>query len=181
MAKTFEKTRKQIAKKRNGSIEALHQNSRNSKRLHRAIVRDDRLDKLADARRKRDKPLIKRVKFFLAAVRENDGKALEHAALQSKINEFVHQHDEEYNEIRKTRRAGRPASAREDLLKMAIVELQKEYQEHGFYMPDLGDQKNVEMLQRWEDNNWAFLSNLSWVKISTAGIVKPSSFPPQGL
>ncbi|KAK4192260.1 translation machinery-associated protein 16 [Podospora australis] len=180
MAKTFEKTRKQIAKKRNGSIDALHQNSRNSKRLHRAIVRDDRLDKLAEAKRKRDKPLIKRTKFFLQAVNDNEGKPLELAAIQSKISEFVHQHDEEYNEIKKTRRAGRPASVREDLLRMAIAELEKE-QQNGFYMPDLSDEKNVEMLQRWEDNNWAFLSGVKWVKITAEGLVKPSSFPPQGL
>jgi translation machinery-associated protein 16 len=57
MAKTLEKTRKQIAKKRNGKIEALHEHSRDTKRLHRAQVRDDRLEKMAEARRKRDQPL----------------------------------------------------------------------------------------------------------------------------
>lgn len=57
MAKTLEKTRKQIAKKRNGTITALHQNSRDSKRLHKAQVRDDRLEKIAEARRKKDQPL----------------------------------------------------------------------------------------------------------------------------
>jgi hypothetical protein len=57
MAKTLEKTRKQIAKKRNGSIEALHGKSRDSKRLHRAQVRDDRLEKIALTRRRQDKPL----------------------------------------------------------------------------------------------------------------------------
>ena len=57
MAKTFAKTRKQIAKKRNGVIDGLHQKSRDSRRLHSAQVRDERLAKLADARKKRDKPL----------------------------------------------------------------------------------------------------------------------------
>jgi hypothetical protein len=57
MAKTLEKTRKQIAKKRNGTIDALHQKSRDSKRLHRAQVRDERLEKIAEARRKKDQPL----------------------------------------------------------------------------------------------------------------------------
>ena len=57
MAKTFEKTRKQISKKRNGQIDALHENSRNAKRLHGAQVRDDRLNKIASARRKNEKPL----------------------------------------------------------------------------------------------------------------------------
>lgn len=57
MAKTLEKTRKQIAKKRNGALDALHQHSRDSKRLHRAQVRDERLEKIAESRRKKDQPL----------------------------------------------------------------------------------------------------------------------------
>jgi hypothetical protein len=44
---------------------------------------------------------------------------------------FVHQHDEEYEEVKKTRRPGRPASTREDLLKMKITALEKE-QRDGF-------------------------------------------------
>lgn len=57
MAKTVEKTRKQIAKKKGGSIDALHEHSRNAKRLHYAQHRDERLDKIARARGKRDQPL----------------------------------------------------------------------------------------------------------------------------
>lgn len=57
MAKTLEKARKAISKKRSGTIDALHQNSRDSKRLHRAQIRDERLEKLASTKRKHDKPL----------------------------------------------------------------------------------------------------------------------------
>lgn len=57
MAKTLEKTRKQISKKKNGAIDSLHEKSRNARRLHKAQVRDERLDKIAIARRKQDKPL----------------------------------------------------------------------------------------------------------------------------
>lgn len=44
---------------------------------------------------------------------------------------FVHQHDEEYEQQQKARRPGRPASAREDLLKVTIKGLETEY-EKGF-------------------------------------------------
>lgn len=44
---------------------------------------------------------------------------------------YVHQHDEEYDAVKKTRRPGRPASVREDLLKMKVDALQKEHQ-NGF-------------------------------------------------
>jgi len=57
MARTLDKTRKKIAKKRNGAVSALHQNSRDSKRLHRALVRDQRLEQLAAARSKKEQPL----------------------------------------------------------------------------------------------------------------------------
>jgi translation machinery-associated protein 16 len=43
----------------------------------------------------------------------------------------VHQHDEEFNALKKERRPGRPASTREDLLRMKIADDEKEY-ENGF-------------------------------------------------
>lgn len=47
------------------------------------------------------------------------------------MSSFICQYDEEYDSIKKTRRAGRPASAREDLLKIKIAGLEKEF-ENGF-------------------------------------------------
>lgn len=55
MPKTVERTRKAIMKKK-GTIDSLHQYSRDSKRLHRAQGRDEKLEKIASARRKRDQP-----------------------------------------------------------------------------------------------------------------------------
>jgi translation machinery-associated protein 16 len=45
----------------------------------------------------------------------------------------VHQHDEEFNTLKKERRPGRPASTREDLLRIKIAADEKEY-ENGFCM-----------------------------------------------
>jgi len=47
------------------------------------------------------------------------------------LSRFVHQHDEEFDTLKKDRRAGRPASTREDLLRMKIDADEKEY-ENGF-------------------------------------------------
>jgi translation machinery-associated protein 16 len=47
------------------------------------------------------------------------------------LDSFVHQHDEEFNSLKKERRAGRPASTREDLLGMKIAADEKEH-ENGF-------------------------------------------------
>ena len=43
----------------------------------------------------------------------------------------MHQHDEEFNQIKKERRPGRPASTREDILRIKIVADEKEY-DNGF-------------------------------------------------
>ena len=56
MPKSLEKTRKRISKKK-GDITALHENSRDALRLRRAVMRDDKLVRVASARRKHDQPL----------------------------------------------------------------------------------------------------------------------------
>lgn len=44
---------------------------------------------------------------------------------------FVNQYAEEFNTLKKERRAGRPASTREDLLKIKIAQDEKEFKD-GF-------------------------------------------------
>lgn len=105
MPSTLQKVRKQISKKRNGDVNALHEKSRNSMRLHKAGVRDQRLEKLAAARSKREQPigtesryeimspsayltstLVERVTFFQQNVREQGTEPLEVAAIQALIH-----------------------------------------------------------------------------------------------
>lgn len=58
MPSTLDKARKHITKKKGADATgALHQFSRDSKRLQNAQIRDERLEKLAKSRKKRDKPL----------------------------------------------------------------------------------------------------------------------------
>ncbi|KAI1762294.1 translation machinery-associated protein 16 [Hypoxylon sp. FL1150] len=177
MPKTLERTRKAIAKKK-GPIESLHQYSRDSKRLHRAQVRDEKLEKIAASRKKNDKPYLERATFFQEAIGQNEGKPLQMDVIQELIQTYVHQYDEELNEVKKARRPGRPASAREDLLKVKIEKLQKEHQS-GFLLPVLDTEENAAVLGRFE-GSWSYLTGLKWVRISSAGAVQPSSFPPRG-
>ncbi|KAH0441976.1 hypothetical protein CcaCcLH18_01836 [Colletotrichum camelliae] len=196
MPTTLSKTRKQIAKKRNGHVEALHEFSRDSKRLHKASVRDDKLQKLAATRGKKEQPMLTRASYFQKAIQEKGSKPLELATIQELIHEcvyiassearksdlfcsFVHQYDEEYAEVKKTRRPGRPASAKEDLLKLKISTLEDEYKGNGFYLPDLTNDSNILMLDRWE-GSWAYLASVAWVRINADGNTKKSSFPPKG-
>lgn len=109
----------------------------------------------------------------------------------------MHQHDQELEELKRSRRPGRPASTKEDLLRLKVETLRKE-QQNGFcklhsnhnrqlprslltsptqVLPDLLKQNNLDLLKRWE-GAWSFLASLSFVRINEAGTVKPSSFPP---
>ncbi|KAI0886521.1 translation machinery-associated protein 16 [Annulohypoxylon maeteangense] len=177
MPKSFERTRKAIAKKK-GPIESLHQYSRDSKRLHRAQVRDEKLEKIAASRKKTDRPYLERATFFQEAVRQNEGQPLEMDVIHELIKTFVHQYDEELSDVKKSRRPGRPASTKEDLLKAKVDKLQKEYQ-NGFLIPVLDAEDNAGLLSRWE-GSWSYLTTVKWVRISSAGQVQPSSFPPRG-
>jgi translation machinery-associated protein 16 len=108
---------------------------------------------------------------------------------------FVHQHDEEFNELKKERRPGRSASTREDLLRIKIAADEKEYA-IGFCqstlphskenkltclpdLPDLTDETNAVLLDRWE-GAWSYLSTLKWVRITSSGLVQEAKFPPKG-
>jgi hypothetical protein len=46
-------------------------------------------------------------------------------------------------------------------------------------LPDLMDTDNVVFLDRWE-GSWSYLPTLKWVRISKAGHISKSSFPPKG-
>lgn len=107
---------------------------------------------------------------------------------------YVHQNDEEFSEVKSQRRAGRPASTREDVLRIKIAKDEKEW-ENGFCqyiscacgsvantmtdLPDLTIPDNAVYLDRW-DGTWSYLPTLKWVTIAKNGTVKPSSFPPKG-
>ncbi|GAP85029.1 putative translation machinery-associated protein 16 protein [Rosellinia necatrix] len=177
MPKTLERTRKAIAKKK-GSVDALHQFSRDSKRLHRAQVRDEKLEKIASARRKKDQPYIERTAFFQEALKQNGDQPLSIGVIQELVKTFVHQYDEELDEVKKARRPGQPAKAKEDLLKVKIARLQKEYQ-NGFLLPVLETQENAALVQKWE-GSWSYLTTFKWARVRPDGTVNPASFPPKG-
>ncbi|KAL5354043.1 translation machinery-associated protein 16 [Pseudogymnoascus australis] len=182
MAKGLMKTRKKINKK-GSDIHALHENSRDSMRLRRASNRDEKLKRVGTAKRKDNQPLIVRAAYFQEAVRRNGGKELTMEQITPLIEEYVHQNDEEFSEVKSQRRAGRPASTREDVLRIKIAKDEKEW-ENGFCqyiscacgsvantmtdLPDLTIPDNAVYLDRW-DGTWSYLPTLKWVTIAKNG------------
>lgn len=172
MGRSLQKVQEQISKKRHGKLDTLHQKSRDSRRLQRALVRDEKLDKIAASRRKNEQPRLERVSYFQNVVKENDGAPLEIPVIQQRIREFVHQYDDEYDMVKKARRPGRPPSTREHMLKMKMEELKQEYK-NGFFLPDISNEETAKQLEKWA-GSWAYLSNLSWVKVAQDGSIKAS-------
>ncbi|VUC30578.1 unnamed protein product [Clonostachys rosea] len=199
MPSTLEKTRKQISKKRNGVINALHEKSRDSFRLHKASVRDQRLDKLAAARNKKEQPIAERVKFFQKALKRSRSEVLDLTTVQDEIHKFIQQYVKEHDSLKKSRRPGRPASTREDLLKNKIAALQAEY-DQGFAVPDVINAEGASILSSGEDPlseetttpsdegevevatiPWSKVTTIPWIKVTRAGQARPADFPTKGL
>ncbi|QSZ31483.1 hypothetical protein DSL72_001048 [Monilinia vaccinii-corymbosi] len=179
MPKSLKKVSKHISKKKGGEVTALHENSRDSRSLRRAGGRDDKLDRMAAERKRHNRPILERALYFQEAVKKNGVKPFDLDAIHSLITTFVHQNDEELSALKKERRPGRPASTREDLLKIKIAADEKEY-ENGFYLPDLTNSDNVMALALWENSTWSYLSTLKWVRLSSSGHIQESKFPPKG-
>lgn len=195
MPSTLHKTKKQISKKRNGTVNALHDKSRDSLRLHRAVRRDQRLEKLAAARSKKEQPILERAFYFQEQVQDTNGEPLTLEVVQACIDEWIHQYDEEYNEIKSTRRKGQPAKPREDLLKLKASNLAAEY-ETGFCelfafarhedmltsaaIPDVLSEENAKKLNEW-DGNWGYLTTIPWIKVQKTGRSRSADFPSKGL
>lgn len=57
MPTSLQKVKKRISKKRGGVVNSLHARSRDSKKLHKASIRDVRLERLAEARNKKEQPI----------------------------------------------------------------------------------------------------------------------------
>ncbi|POS86805.1 hypothetical protein EPUL_001505 [Erysiphe pulchra] len=178
MSKGLEKVQKKIIKKK-GKNSALHENSRDAQRLRRAQGRDDKLEKMALARRKIDRPLlVERAKYFQNSTMISDGRSLKMEEIHTLIKRFLEQYAEQLSQLKKERRPGRPSSAREDLIRIKVAAGEKEYKD-GFYMPDLTDENNIVFLKKWE-GSWSYLSTLKWVRVSSSGKLQTSRFPPKG-
>ncbi|OAR02566.1 hypothetical protein LLEC1_04005 [Akanthomyces lecanii] len=179
MPTSLHKTRKIISKKRGGVVNSLHAKSRDSMRLRLAHARDIRLEKQANARAIKEEPIVDRIEYFHNYLKEKDVTRLELPEVQTLIHNYVHQHDEELNEVKKARRPGRPASNREDQLKRKVDTLEEEY-EKGFLIPNVFDEDNSRKLMGYE-GSWAYIATIAWSKVSKAGKISNGDFPSKGI
>ncbi|KAI4241612.1 MAG: hypothetical protein L6R40_004444 [Gallowayella cf. fulva] len=176
MPKDLAKVQKKIHKKK-GAVSSLHENSRDAKRLRRAGARSDKLEKLASARGKALQPYLQRISFFQSAAQEASGPfTLE--SMQALIEIYLDRDSTELSTVQNERRAGRPPSTKEDLLKQRIQAEANEYNS-GYWMPDMEDVDTLKKLQDWNEQ-WTSLGTMKHVRIAKDGTKHASSFPPKG-
>ncbi|KAH7138164.1 translation machinery-associated protein 16 [Dendryphion nanum] len=172
----FGKVQKHIAKKK-GRGTALHENSRDQRRLESASARDDKLNRLAAVREKQNKTYILRTKSFQSYTVEHTLPCTL-SEIQRMIEDYLGREDEELSKLQAERRSGRPPSTRETLLKQIQATERGEYAS-GFWVPDLEDMANLEKLKSW-NGQWASLATLKFIRVTKEGERKESIFPPKG-
>ncbi|KAI9839737.1 MAG: hypothetical protein M1837_002025 [Sclerophora amabilis] len=176
MPRSLAKVQKKI-KRKHGNATSLNENSRNSQRLRRAELREDKLARVSTAKAKSHQPQLKRVAIFQKAAREFGGP-LQIARIQDLIQGYIHRDEEELSRLKKERRPGRPATTKEDLLNQRIAAESREY-EIGFYIPDMEDSTNIQRLIDW-NGEWTSLSVIKFSRLTRAGVTKEANFPPTG-
>ncbi|KAF2459641.1 translation machinery-associated protein 16 [Lineolata rhizophorae] len=175
--RSFSKVQKHVSKKKGKGASSLHENSRDTLRLRRAVARDDRVNAATAARANMNKPLLDRVAFFQSAAQAKES-VFSNEEVHATISVFLNRDDEELETLQSARRSGRPASNRETLLRQKHAAEGKEY-ESGFWFPDLQDDDNVRKLCAWT-GEWVSLGALKFVRVRKDGYKQESSFPPKG-
>ena len=99
--------------------------------------------------------------------------ALSIPEIQAMIEDFLGRDDEELSTLQAQRRAGRPPSTRETLLKQNQAVEQGEYAS-GFWVPDLENVENLQKLKEWS-GRWLGLVTMQFARISKDGFKKESS------
>jgi translation machinery-associated protein 16 len=192
MPKSLHKVHKHIIKKKGKNL-ALHANSRDSRMLQRAAARDSRVQRVVSTREKLNAPLsefdiysflflavadyvrVERL-LFLRERTESATQGLELSEIQDLIQEFIARLDDDLDKLRLSRRAGRPATPREEILKQQRTADEKLY-DSGYWVPDLTNMANLEALRAWR-GDWVGLNTVKFVEITKDGKQRSSQFPP---
>ncbi|KAK8222065.1 translation machinery-associated protein 16 [Zalaria obscura] len=177
MPSSYAKVQKHVSKKKGSKINALHENSRDSQRLRRAVGRDDKISRAAAVREKANEGFLLRILFFQDHIPQPIAP-LPEAEIHALIVEYLKREDEALAALKAERRPGRPMSTRQQVLEQLQATEQKEY-EAGYWMPDMTDENNLKQLEAWK-GNWGGLGQVKFVRVEKNGVIKESAFPPKG-
>ncbi|KAK5114369.1 hypothetical protein LTR62_002621 [Meristemomyces frigidus] len=177
MPSKLAKVQKHVTKKKGGKPTALHEDSRDARRLRKAGARDDKIHRQHNVREKANRSWLERVAFLQDNLPETL-HPLEVPAIQELIAEYLGRNDDEIGQLHSERRPGRPPGTRLTLLEQLRSGEGKEY-ETGFWVPNLADEVTLVKLDGWK-GDWIGLANMRFVRVDAGGKVHESQFPPRG-
>ncbi|KAA8646005.1 translation machinery-associated protein 16 [Aspergillus tanneri] len=177
MPKSLQKVQKHIAKKR-GVVEALHENSRDAKRLRRASARDDRVARVNTNLSRGRLHYVDRITYFQENIPE-ESEPFSDRDMMDVVTRYINRSVPEIEQLQSERRKGRPPSKREEVLLQRTDLESKEYKT-GFWMPDISQRDVIKALAAW-NGDWSGLSTMKFIRITKDGGKQSSAFPPKGM
>lgn len=178
MARSLHKVQKQIAKKRGAKPSALHENSRDARRLRQAGAREEKLGRIMNAAARSNQKYVERVAWFQRALVDQE-KLLNDQDVSRLVEEFIGREDEELAELKAAQRPGRPQSRAQEHITQRIENETKEFKA-GFWMPEVRSKEALTKLQQW-GGQWGGLNTLHFIRATKGVDIEPSSFPPKAL
>ncbi|PWY92653.1 translation machinery-associated protein [Aspergillus heteromorphus CBS 117.55] len=175
--KALSKVHKHIAKKR-GAVQALHEFSRDARRLRKANARDDRITRVSANMSRGRQTYVDRISYFYEAIPEDAG-AMSEDEMKDLVIRYINRSVPEIEQLQSERRKGRPPSKREEALLQRTDVENKEFKT-GFWMPDFSEVDVVRALAAW-NGDWSGLSTMKFIRITKEGGKQVSAFPPKGM
>ena len=175
MPSKLNKIQKLVTKKKGNNSRALHENSRDALRLKKASTRDDRVNRKNKVQKGITEQWLNRISWFKEHLPDTL-HPFDLPEFKAIVEEYLTHMDEEINQLQSERRAGRPATTRQQVLELAKDAEKKEYAS-GLWMPNLQDEQTLIKLDAWQ-YDWISLSNMGFIRIDSEGAVKEAQFPP---
>ncbi|KAI5793916.1 translation machinery-associated protein 16 [Peziza echinospora] len=150
MPKALSKVAKSVKAKRDGKgLAHVHPGSRDHKRLGKATIREERMQKLHSAQNKTKQAELARLYFFQDALKESQLTNLTEDDVRKMIHDYIHRDDEERAKVIAERRPGRPPSTKEDQYRFRFEREEEEFRS-GFRIPDFLDPENLLKFVSWD-------------------------------
>ncbi|KAI9728391.1 MAG: hypothetical protein M1828_003791 [Chrysothrix sp. TS-e1954] len=177
-SKSLNKVQKHINKKK-GKRPVLHERSRDAQKLRQALSRSDRVNSHALVTSKTQLPFVERIAFFQQEVSQRGKEPFTPEEIHKSIQNYIGRHDENLEQLQAERRPGRPPTKQQEVLQQRKQSEKGEYLS-GLWMPLMTDTKNLEALEEW-NQEWTALGTMKYCRVTEAGAITSSAFPPRGL
>lgn len=141
-----------VTKRLSKSTGSVHIKGRKFKQINRATLRDKKLTQKKQKALEQKENELSIVYFLQLIINDDDDFKVQETFSLEEIKQFIElfltRFDDELEELRATRRPGRPASNRQQILEEKVKHDQQVYAT-GIKVPDLSDVETVKRLRLW--------------------------------